>query len=72
MTETQYFLHLAARLGYLSQADGQRLATQTKTAFACLHGPIKAVEAESGKLSRTLAAATSALVLVLARIAPSP
>ena len=72
LTETQYFLHLAARLGYLNAVDDQRLAAQTKTAYACLHGLIKAVEAESGILTRALAVASSALVLLLARAVPRP
>jgi four helix bundle protein len=72
LTETQYFLHLAARLGLLNPNDDLQLSTQTKAAFACLHGLIKAVEAESGKLTRIVAAATSALVLLLTRVLPSP
>jgi four helix bundle protein len=48
-SEAQYFIHLAQRLGYLSPVDSQRLVAQTRTAFACLHGLIKAVERESGK-----------------------
>ncbi len=49
LTEAQYLLHLAIRLDYLSAVDAQRLTVQTKTTFACLHGLIKAVEAESGR-----------------------
>ena len=46
LSETQYFLHLAHRLCYLSDMDCQRLMVQIKAAFACLHGLIKAVEQE--------------------------
>jgi len=72
LTETQYFLHLAARLSYLNAADHQRLAAQTKTAFACLHGLIKAVEAESGRLTKAIAVLSSAFALFLVRAFPGP
>src|SRR5690349_13576045 len=38
LTETQYFIHLALRLGYVDQALAQALTTQTRIAFGCLHG----------------------------------
>lgn len=65
LTETQYFVHLAHRLGYLSASDAEPLAAQTRAAFACLHGLIRAVETETGKLSTVVAAITSAVVLCL-------
>src|SRR6516225_1781773 len=43
--------HLARRLGYLSVDEAESLAGQTKLTFACLHGLIRAVEKEAGKLS---------------------
>jgi four helix bundle protein len=46
LAETQYFLHLAHRLGYLSDGDYEDLLDQTKAAFACLHGLIQAVQRE--------------------------
>ncbi len=46
LTETQYFLHLASRLGYLSQTEHESLNKLTKAVFARLHGLIKAVEKE--------------------------
>lgn len=49
LSETQYFIHLSLRLGYLSAAAGENLMSQTKQTFACLHGLIRAVEKESGK-----------------------
>jgi four helix bundle protein len=49
LSETQYFIHLSRRLGYLSDTDAEQLANQTRQTFACLHGLIKAVEKESGK-----------------------
>jgi four helix bundle protein len=48
LSETQYFIHLSRRLGYLSDADAECLMDQTRRAFACLHGLMKAVEKEAG------------------------
>ena len=62
LSETQYFIHLAFRLGLLSQADAEKLRVQTKSTFACLHGLIKAVEKETGKFGTVVAAITSAVV----------
>jgi len=47
LSEAQYFIHLSSRLGYLEPAPLQKLQQQTKSAFACLHGLIRAVENES-------------------------
>ncbi len=69
LAETQYFIHLAGRLRYLPDADALALREQTKHVFACLHGLIKAVEKEAGKLPKIAAAVTSALILCLARLA---
>src|SRR5512135_1355921 len=33
LSETQYFVHLAKRLGYLTDADAERLHGQTKQVF---------------------------------------
>ena len=44
LSETQYFLHLGKRLGYLSSEAFERLQQQSRQAFACLHGLIQAVE----------------------------
>ncbi len=46
LSETQYFIHLAQRLGYLENPEP--LITQSRRTFACLHGLIVAVEAEAG------------------------
>src|SRR5713226_985844 len=35
LSETQYFIHLAGRLGYLSKEEADALARQTKLTFAC-------------------------------------
>jgi four helix bundle protein len=63
LSEAQYFVHLSRRLGYLSDADAERLIGQTRQTFACLHGLIKAVEKESGKFVKTVAVLTSLFVL---------
>ena len=67
LSETQYFVHLSRRLGYLSDADAERLIGQTRQTFACLHGLIKAVEREAGKFHKMIATVTSLLVLGMAR-----
>jgi four helix bundle protein len=36
LSETQYFIHLAFRLGYLAEGEASKLHTQTKLAFGCL------------------------------------
>src|SRR5437588_88371 len=66
LSETQYFIHLAKRLGYLSSQDSETLHVQTKSAFGCLHGLIKSVEKEAGRVSKVVATITSLLVIGLA------
>jgi four helix bundle protein len=67
LSETQYFIHLARRLNYLSSEEADALRQQTKVTFACLHGLTQAVEKEAGKLSKLIATATSLIVIGLAR-----
>jgi four helix bundle protein len=67
LSETQYFVHLAKRLRYLTAEQAEDLHSQTKQAFGCLHGLIRAVEKEAGKLNKVVAAVTSLLVSGLAR-----
>ena len=67
LSEAQYFIHLAERLGYLSLEAADALRQQTKVTFGCLHGLIRAVEKEAGKLSKLVAAATSLPVIGLIR-----
>jgi hypothetical protein len=78
LSETQYFIHLARRLDYLSVEEADALREQTKVAFACLHGLIRAVEKEAasgsvestaqrGKLSKVVATVTSLIVIGLMR-----
>ena len=67
LAETQYFVHLARRLNYLSSEEADALAKQTKLTFACLHGLIQAVEKEAGKFSKFIATATSLIGIALMR-----
>jgi len=67
LSETQYFIHLSQRLGYLSAQEADVLIGQTRQTFACLHGLIKAVEREAGKFNKMIATVTSLLVLGMAR-----
>ena len=68
--EAKYFIHLARRLGFLSDAEGERLREHAQTVFACMHGLIQAVEKEAGKLPRIAAVATSLVVVAMMRILP--
>ena len=45
LAETQYFLHLAKRLGY-NDGNAERVEVLAKETFACLHGLILAVRKE--------------------------
>jgi four helix bundle protein len=66
LSEAQYFIHLAGRLGYLSSEEVASLHGQTKVTFGCLHGLIQAVEKETGKLGKAVATITSLLVIGVA------
>jgi four helix bundle protein len=72
LSETQYFVHLAHRLKYLSKDESDALREQTKKTFACLHGLIRAVEKEAGKLSKVFATVTSLVVIGLMRWSGGP
>jgi four helix bundle protein len=67
LSETQYFIHLAKRLNYLSSEEADTLWRQTKVTFACLHGLIQAVEKKAGKLGKIIATVTSLVVIGLMR-----
>jgi S23 ribosomal protein. len=71
LSESQYFLHLSNRLGYLSNSEKTRLHEMTRETFACLHGLIKAVGQEAGVIGRISAATTSMIALLLLRVVPS-
>jgi four helix bundle protein len=67
LSETQYFIHLARRLRYFSDEDANTLHEQTKFIFGCLHGLIRSVEKEAGKLSKVIATVTSLFVIGILR-----
>ncbi|HVU22633.1 MAG TPA: four helix bundle protein [Opitutus sp.] len=66
LAETRYFLHLARRLGYLSTSAEATLEEQAGHVFGCLHGLIRSIEKESGKLTTITASITSFIALTLA------
>jgi four helix bundle protein len=65
LNEVSYFIHLSRRLKYLPDAQAEVLMAQTKSASACLYGLIRAVEKEAGTVRKLVAAATSAICLLL-------
>ena len=67
LSETQYFIHLARRLGYLEMAEAETFIGQTKQTFGCLHGLIESVERENGKIAKWVAATTSLFVVAMMR-----
>ena len=67
LSEAQYFVHLAARLDYLPSEEAEALHQQTKVAFACLHGLIRAVEKEAGKFNKVIATVTSLIAIGIMR-----
>ena len=46
VNEVLYFIHLAARLGYLAEIDTQTLSAKAVEVSKCLVGYIKAVESD--------------------------
>ncbi len=52
LSETQYFVHLSKRLGFIRDDAGNELLGKIKATFACLHGLITAVEKEAGVVPR--------------------
>jgi four helix bundle protein len=71
LAETQYFIHLSQRLGYLNAADAEGLTAQGRRTFGCLHGLIQAMEKDAGKFAKVAAAITSLFVLGVSRLAIS-
>lgn len=47
LSESQYFIHLANRLGYLNDTDKTKLHDLSRQTFACLQGLIEAVGKEA-------------------------
>jgi four helix bundle protein len=63
LTETQYFIHLTHRLGYVDQSRHDSLMDAVQSTFRPLHGLIKVVEKEANPLQRVAARMTSLVVL---------
>ena len=63
LTETRYFIHLSGRLGYLTTEQTEELQEQADSCLRILAGLVRSVEKEAGRLSRTIARISSALVL---------
>lgn len=51
LAEARYFVHLARRLGYVSEREAAALESQGRETFACLHGLIRAVAKDSGGIA---------------------
>ena len=67
LSEAQYFVHLARRLGYLTEEKATDLGGQIKLTFGCLHGLISSVEKEAGKIGKVIASVTSLLAIGFVR-----
>ena len=67
LAETQYFVHLARRLNYLSSEGADASAKQTKLNVCLPADLIVAVEKEAGKFSKFIARATSLMGIGLMR-----
>ena len=65
LNETDYFLHLSLRLGFIDEAQHGRIDEQVRRTFAALHGLIAAVEKETSKLGKAIARTTSRVALLL-------
>jgi four helix bundle protein len=69
LTETQYLLHLAGRLDYISSSEvSDRIGQQSRRTYGCLYGLIQAVEREVGPVGRVVATATGLLTVFLTRL----
>lgn len=66
--ETEYFVHLSHRLGYMDGAIHDELKSSIGSTQSCLYGLIRAVEKEIGPIGRTTAKLTSLLVLTIQSI----
>ena len=65
LNEERYFIHLAARLGYVDDDTKERLNAQAEEVSRTLTGLIRSVEAEAGALRRSAAKLTSFIFLSL-------
>jgi four helix bundle protein len=49
LAETQYFLHLAFRLGYMREDEARDLEQLSRRVFGCLHGLISVVRSDQSR-----------------------
>jgi four helix bundle protein len=63
LAEVRYHLHLSQRLGYLTSDQHEQMHSSQVEAASTLRGLIKAVEKETGVVSRLLAFITSTISL---------
>ena len=63
LTETEYFLHLSHKLGYLSDSEFDSLSVMCNNAFGTLAGLIKSVKKETSVTTKAIALLTSGIVL---------
>jgi four helix bundle protein len=68
LSEVQYLIHLAARLGYGSEATHAATVQRVQHSFRCLHGLVTCVEKETGRVGRAIATITSILALSISHI----
>ena len=68
LKEASYFIHLATRLGYLSQAESLPLKEQADETSRTLTGLIRAVAKEVGVVRRTVARVTSLIILSMSTV----
>ena len=68
VSETQYFVHLSQRLGYLDDRRSESVANDARKTFACLSGLIRAVEKEAGAIPKIAAVVTSCIALAAAKL----
>ena len=63
LAETEYFLHLSHKLGYLSKPEFDSLSLMCNAAFGTLAGLIKSVKKEASVVTKVVALLSSGLVL---------
>ncbi len=63
LAETEYFLHLSHKLGYLSNDHYSSLTSMCNRTFGALHGLIESVKKEASMVTKMIALFSSGLVL---------
>jgi four helix bundle protein len=63
LAETEYFLHLSEKLGYLSNEHFSSLSSMCNRTFGALHGLIESVKKEASVVTKVIALLSSGLIL---------